>query len=123
MIRPINRNLFIFPLVVAFLVKLPVYGFHLWLPKAHVQAPVTGRIFLAAIILKIGGFGIFFLKPLLITGNRLRIVVILVSVVGSVIAILYCIILDDLKMVIAYRRIGHIGLVVGTILRDNEIGV
>jgi len=84
---------------------------------------VTGRIFLAAIILKIGGFGIFFLKPLLITGNRLRIVVILVSVVGSVIAILYCIILDDLKMVIAYRRIGHIGLVVGTILRDNEIGV
>lgn len=122
-IRPINRNLFIFPLVVAFLVKLPVYGFHPWLPKAHVQAPVTGRIFLAAIMLKIGGFGIFFLKPLLITGNRLRIVVILASVVGSVIAILYCIILDDLKMVIAYRRIGHIGLVVGTILRDNEIGV
>ena len=45
------------------------------------------------------------------------------SVIGSVAAMIYCLILDDLKIIIAYRRIGHIGLVVGTILRDNEIGI
>jgi len=122
-IRSIGPRLFIFPLIVGFLVKLPVYGLHLWLPKAHVQAPVTGRIFLAAIILKIGGFGIFFVKPLLNSTNCWRVVVIRFSVIGSVAAMIYCLILDDLKIIIAYRRIGHIGLVVGTILRDNEIGI
>lgn len=63
-----NRFL-IFPLVLAFLVKLPVFGFHLWLPKAHVQAPVRGRMFLAAVLLKMGGYGIFFIKPLIVLGN------------------------------------------------------
>lgn len=43
----------------AFLVKLPIYGAHLWLPKAHVEAPVGGSIYLAAILLKIGIYGLF----------------------------------------------------------------
>merc|ERR1711973_692819 len=42
----------------AFLVKLPIFFFHMWLPKAHVEAPVIGSIFLAAILLKLGGFGL-----------------------------------------------------------------
>lgn len=46
-----------------------------------------------------------------------------ISVFGSVVAIIYCLIIDDLKLVIAYRRIGHIGLVVATVLRDNDIGL
>merc|ERR1712007_173390 len=45
------------------------------------------------------------------------------SVLGSVIAMMFCLMLDDMKQVIAYRRIGHIGLVVGTILIDNEMGL
>lgn len=49
--------------------------------------------------------------------------VIIISILGSILAILFCMMLDDLKQVIAYRRIGHIGLVVGTVLSDNEIGV
>ncbi len=122
-IRTIRPRLLFFPFIVGFLIKLPVYGFHLWLPKAHVQAPVEGRIFLAAIILKMGGFGILFIKPLLNSSRYWGVVTISFSVIGSVLAILYCLILDDLKMIIAYRRIGHIGLVVGTVLRDNEIRV
>jgi len=46
-------------LVSAFLVKLPIYGVHLWLPKAHVEAPVGGSILLAAILLKMGVYGLF----------------------------------------------------------------
>jgi len=115
--------LVVFPLALAFLVKLPVFGFHLWLPKAHVQAPVTGRIFLAAVLLKIGGYGLYFVKPLIILGRWVPMSVIIISVLGSTLAIFFCMILDDLKQVIAYRRIGHIGLVVGTVLSDNEIGV
>ena len=111
------------PILLAFIVKLPVFGFHLWLPKAHVQAPVRGRMFLAAVLLKIGGYGLFFVKCFIISGTWKLLPVVVFSVLGSVIAIMFCLILDDMKQVIAYRRIGHMGLVVGTILIDNEMGL
>jgi len=49
--------------------------------------------------------------------------IIIFSVLGSALAIFFCIMLDDLKQVIAYSRIGHIGLVVGTVISDNEVGI
>merc|ERR1711923_246238 len=117
------RNTLVLPVLLAFMVKLPVFGIHLWLPKAHVQAPVRGRIFLAAVLLKIGGYGIFFIKCLVGVSLSVFLPFIIFSVLGSTIAMIFCMMLDDMKQVIAYRRIGHIGLVVGTVLSDNEIGL
>lgn len=57
-------------LILAFLVKVPLFGVHVWLPKAHVEAPVAGRIVLAAILLKLGGWGLMKVVFLYKINNR-----------------------------------------------------
>ena len=52
--------------VIAFIVKLPVYLVHLWLPKAHVEAPVAGSMILAGVLLKLGGYGLVRVCPLFV---------------------------------------------------------
>lgn len=108
-------NLFLISIILAFLVKLPIFLGHLWLPKAHVEAPVVGSMLLAAILLKLGGFGIIRVSSFLSSCSIVR-VIISVSLTGRALIGFICIQQLDIKVIIAYSSVAHIGLVVRSLL-------
>lgn len=114
-----TRLIIIFCLLAAFLVKLPIYGVHLWLPKAHVEAPVFGSIILAAILLKLGRFGIWIFRPYIYL-DRVNIFI-SISIIGGVLVRLLCLRLTDLKIIIAYSSVRHMGCVLIPIFLSNTL--
>nr|BAK42585.1 NADH dehydrogenase subunit 4 [Trichomycterus areolatus] len=109
--------------LIAFLVKMPLYGVHLWLPKAHVEAPVAGSMVLAAILLKLGGYGMMrmmiMLDPL---SKEMAYPFIILALWGIIMTGSICLRQTDLKSLIAYSSVSHMGLVAGGILIQTPWG-
>nr|YP_009428544.2 NADH dehydrogenase subunit 4 [Halosauropsis macrochir] len=109
--------------LVAFLVKMPLYGVHLWLPKAHVEAPVAGSMVLAAVLLKLGGYGMMrmmvMLNPLT---KEMAYPFIILALWGIIMTGSICLRQTDLKSMIAYSSVSHMGLVAGGILIQTPWG-
>nr|YP_010956545.1 NADH dehydrogenase subunit 4 [Equetus lanceolatus]WMY89638.1 NADH dehydrogenase subunit 4 [Equetus lanceolatus] len=109
--------------LLAFLVKMPLYGVHLWLPKAHVEAPIAGSMVLAAVLLKLGGYGMMRILPSLEPLTKeLSYPFIVLALWGVVMTGSICLRQTDLKSLIAYSSVGHMGLVVGGILIQTPWG-
>nr|YP_086915.1 NADH dehydrogenase subunit 4 [Bipes biporus]AAT08590.1 NADH dehydrogenase subunit 4 [Bipes biporus] len=108
----------------AFLVKLPLYGVHLWLPKAHVEAPIAGSMVLAAILLKLGGYGIIRLSTAIPAPSTALITPLMaLALWGSIMANIICFRQPDLKSMIAYSSVSHMAMVIATLMSNTPLGL
>nr|YP_009019228.1 NADH dehydrogenase subunit 4 [Achirus lineatus]AFC88425.1 NADH dehydrogenase subunit 4 [Achirus lineatus] len=117
------NNLWWAACLLAFLVKMPLYGVHLWLPKAHVEAPIAGSMVLAAVLLKLGGYGMMRIMPMLMPlSKELSYPFLILALWGIIMTSSICLRQTDLKSLIAYSSVSHMGLVAGGILIQTPWG-
>lgn len=108
--------------LLAFAVKLPMFGVHVWLPKAHVEAPVLGSITLAAILLKLGRYGLWLFIPVCWSWNTL-LIWLSISLIGRFFIRLLCLRLTDLKIIIAFSSVSHMGIVLAALSAASNLGM
>ena len=109
----------------SFAVKMPMWPVHTWLPDAHVQAPTAGSVVLAAILLKMGGYGFlrFSLPMFPVASDILAPLVLWLSAIAIVYTSLVALAQSDMKKLIAYSSVAHMGYVTMGIFAANQQGV
>lgn len=107
-------------LSLSFIVKSPLYTLHSWLPKAHTEANLLGSMLLAGVILKLGGYGLMVLSSSL---NETCIIYLHLTLVGGVVCSLLCFRNWDMKALVAYSSVVHMGVVTLGALRGIELGL
>jgi NADH-quinone oxidoreductase subunit M len=109
----------------SFAVKIPMWPFHTWLPDAHVEAPTAGSVLLAGVLLKLGGYGYLrFSLPMLPEASEFFTPLIYtLSVVAVIYTSLVALMQEDMKKLIAYSSIAHMGFVTIGIFTPNALGI
>ena len=109
----------------SFAVKMPMWPVHTWLPDAHVQAPTAGSVVLAAILLKMGGYGFLrFSLPMFPIGSEVMAPLVLwLSAIAIIYTSLVALVQEDMKKLIAYSSVAHMGYVTMGIFAVNQQGI
>ncbi|PZX17625.1 NADH-quinone oxidoreductase subunit M [Palleronia aestuarii] len=109
----------------SFAVKMPMWPVHTWLPDAHVQAPTGGSVVLAAILLKLGGYGFlrFSLPMFPVASDLLAPLILWLSAIAIVYTSLVALAQTDMKKLIAYSSVAHMGYVTAGIFSANQQGI
>jgi NADH-quinone oxidoreductase subunit M len=110
---------------VAFAIKVPLFPFHTWLPDAHVEAPTAGSVILAGVLLKMGTYGLIrFCLPLFPEATlELTPLISVLAVIGIIYGALVAMVQPDIKKLVAYSSVSHLGFVVLGIFALNEPGM
>lgn len=119
------QNWLMLGFMIAFVVKLPIVPFHSWLPDAHAEAPTAGSLILAGLLLKTGAYGILrFVLPLFpVASEQFAPIAMLLGVIGIIYGAIMAFSQTDLKRLIAYTSVSHMGFVMLGIFSFNELAL
>nr|QHF17721.1 NADH dehydrogenase subunit 4 [Vespa basalis] len=110
--------------LLGFMVKLPMFLFHIWLPKAHVEAPVYGSMILAGVLLKLGSYGMLRLIQIFYFNMMsCNYMIITLGIVGGILMSCVCLVQVDMKMLVAYSSVVHMSLMISGMLTLSKIGL
>nr|ADP01817.1 NADH dehydrogenase subunit 4 [Solenopsis invicta] len=108
----------------AFYIKMPMYAVHIWLPKAHVEAPVYGSMILAGILLKMGSYGLIrLLEVFTYMSMKFNYLILSLSIIGSVMVSMLCLIQVDMKSLVAYSSVVHMNMMLCALMTMHKLGV